>query len=143
MPNIIEEVKDVNGSVLRRRVKFVCDGPSLTKQAMLAECDINGIMKRFEKTGIITHLAKREAYFADVSSVPDFATAIKVVEDAERMFMSLPAQVRKEFENDPVKYVEFCSNPANIDRMRELGIADKLEREPVVKVEVINSAPTS
>lgn len=133
MPNII--VIRPDGS---RAVRTTCEGPSLTKQAMRDECDINLIMKRFEKTGVVAHLAKREAYFADVSAVPDFAAAVDIVRKAEDMFMSLPATIRKEFENDAAKYVEFCSDPANLPRMQELGIANKPVRETVQKVEVVN-----
>lgn len=139
MPNVIEEMKDVDGNVVRRRVKFFCQGPSLTKQSMKAECDINGIMKRFEKTGVVTHLAQRQAYFADVSEVPDFATATAVVQKAEAMFMSLPAKIRKEFNNDAAAYVAFCSDPKNVDKMRELGILDPERKPEVVQVEVVNA----
>jgi len=126
-----------------RGVRTVCLTPSRTKQSMKDECDINGIMKRFERTGTIAHLSQRQAYFADVSSVPDFAQAISVVQEADKMFMSLPAKLRKEFDNDPVKYVEFCADPANIDKMRELGIADPLPKPEVVQVQVVNPAPAS
>nr|QJB20187.1 MAG: internal scaffolding protein [Microvirus sp.] len=141
MPNVIEEVKDADGNVIRRRVKFFTTGPSRTKQSMKAECDINGIMKRYERTGVITHLAQRQAYFADVSEVPDFAAALESVRKAEDMFMSLPAKIRKEFGNDAGAYVEFCSDPANRDRMVELGILDKPEEVKPVEVVVTNPAP--
>lgn len=138
MPNVLEEVKDAEGNMVRRRVRFFSSKPSLTKQSMKAECDINNIMKRFERTKVVTHLNQRQAYFADVSEVPDFATALRVVEDAERMFLSLPAAIRKEFDNDATKYVQFCSDPANLPRMQELGIADKPKAPEVQKVEIVN-----
>lgn len=138
MPNVIEEVKDADGNVIRRRVRTVFTKPSRTKQSMKEECDINGIMRRFEKTGVITHNAKREAYFADVSEVPDFAQAIEVVRKAEEMFMTLPAKVRLKFENDPAQYVRFCADPANKDAMVELGLMDKAPEQVVQKVEVVN-----
>lgn len=142
MPNVIEEVKDADGNVIRRRVRFFTEGPSRTKQSMKAECDINGIMKRYEKTGVVTHLAQRQGYFADVSEVPDFDLALETVRKAEDMFMSLPAKIRKEFGNDAAAYVQFCSDPANHDRMVDLGIADKPEVVKPVEVVVTNPAPT-
>lgn len=119
-------------------VRLVCETPSRTKQGMKDECDINGIMKRFERTGLITHNAKREAYFDDVSAVPDFATAIETVRKAEDMFMSLPAKVRREFENDPAAYVAFCADPANREKMVELGLIDKYVKPAPVEVVVTN-----
>lgn len=142
MPNVINEVLDKDGNVLRRKVSFICEGESRTKQSMKDECDINNIMKRYERTGLITHLEKRQQYFADVSSVPDFAQAISVVDAAHKMFMSLPANIRKHFENDPAQYVEFCADPSNLEKMREMGIANPEPKPDVFKVEVVNQ-PTS
>jgi len=140
---ISDRIDPKTGEVVGRRVQFICESPSRTKQAMKDECDINSIMKRFERTGTITHLEKRAAYFDDVSQVPDFATAIAVVSQAEAMFMSLPATLRKEFDNDPIRYVEFCADPVNLPRLRELGLAP-LEPKPVVQqVEIVNPAPVS
>jgi len=138
MKIVIEDRVDSNGEVVGRRVRHYCEDVSRTKQSMRDECDINGIMLKYEKTGTIAHVEKRDAYFADVSAVPDFAQAIAVVEQAESMFMSLPAKVRKEFDNDAVKYVEFCADPNNLPRMRELGIASPEPVAVVQKVEVIN-----
>lgn len=140
MSNLTTTLLDVDGNVVRRRVQFYCEGESRTKQSMAAECDINAIMKRYERTGIITHLAKRDAYFADVSVVPDFAKAMEVVEKANTMFMSLPATVRKEFMNDPALYVEFCADPKNLPRLRELGLAPPENKAAVVQVEVVSPA---
>lgn len=107
-----------------RGVRTFTTDPSRTKQSMRDECDINGIMKRFERTGIVTHNAVREAYFSDVSVVPDFAEAIEIVRKAENMFMSMPAKLRAFFENDPARYVQFCSDPVNADKMVELGLRE-------------------
>lgn len=139
--NEIIEIKDDAGNLVRRRVVTVCHTPSMTKQSMKAECDINGIMKRFEKTGLISHAATREAYFADVSAVPDFASAVDIVRKAEDMFMTLPAKLRAEFDNDAARYVAFCADPANHDRMVELGLIVKPAEPVVQKVEVVNNPP--
>jgi len=141
MGNVVTEIKDIDGNVVRRRVQFFCEGPSATKQSMKEECDINGIMKRFEKTGVLVHVEKRQAYFDDVSTVPDFAQAVAVVEKAREMFMSLPATIRREFDNDPASYVAFCADPANLDKMRELGIADPVVKPAPVEVVVTNPDP--
>lgn len=130
MNKLVDRV-DVNGEIIGRRVLTICDEPSLTKQSMRDECDVNGIMQRFERTGLIAHTSQREAYFADVSAVPDFAQAIAVVEKAENMFMSLPAQLRAKFGNDAANYVQFCANPANSDEMVKLGLAEPKKVEPV------------
>ena len=37
--------------------------PSLTKQSFTKECDINNIMKKYQKTGAIDHVNKHEASY--------------------------------------------------------------------------------
>lgn len=36
--------------------------------------------------------------------------------------MDLPAKVRSRFENDPQKFLEFCSDPKNRDEAVSLGL---------------------
>jgi len=128
------------GEVISRGLRTVIEGDSLTKQSMRDECDINKIMERFEKGKIITHTANREAYFADVSQVPDFAAAVEIVRKAEEMFMSLPAKLRSRFDNDPAAYVQFTADPANRDEMVALGLIPKPEPAPA-PVEVVVTNP--
>jgi phage internal scaffolding protein len=99
------------------------DGPSMTKQAFQAECDINNIMKRYEKTGIIDHLNKYGGRFGDFTGAVDFQTAQNIVIDAQKMFMDIPASIRAQFENDPGKFIQFATDPANLDKLREMGLA--------------------
>ena len=89
---------------------------SRTRQEFQDECDINVIMKRYEKTGVITHYSKREPQYVDFSDVPDFHTAMNVMQDAEAAFMTLPASVRKRFENDPQEFVKFASEKRTLIR---------------------------
>lgn len=115
--------------------------PSLTRQEFAAECDINNIMAQYEKTGVINHYARVEPRYVDVTGVPpDFATALNILADAEKAFMDLPAKVRREFDNDAVKFVEFAQDPKNLDQLRDWGLAEPLPVEPPPqKVEVVNA----
>lgn len=116
--------------------------PSLTRQEFAAECDINTIMAQYEKTGVINHYARTEPQYLDVTNVPDLQAALNILDEAGRAFMSLPAVVRREFDNDVAKFVSFAQDPANVDKMREWGLAEPLPPEPTpLKVEVINPSP--
>lgn len=97
--------------------------PSLARQEFAEECDINGIMERYERTGVITHYSERAPEYLDLTDAPDLMTAMDVMQKAETAFMALPAKVRREFENDAVKFVEFASDASNLDKMREWGLA--------------------
>lgn len=98
------------------------DKPTRTKQAFIEECDINQIMARYESTGIIDHLNPAQPIYGDASAIPDYREALEVVMNAEEAFMSLPATVRREFDNDPAMMLEFIQNPANRERCVELGL---------------------
>lgn len=98
--------------------------PSLARQEFADECDINVIMARYEKTGVITHVADRAPIYVDLTVVPsDLMTAMSVLNTAEEGFMTLPAKIRREFDNDPMKFVEFATKAENLDQMRTWGLA--------------------
>lgn len=96
---------------------------TMTKQAFQAECDINNIMKRYERTGIVDHLNKYGGRFGDFTGAVDFQTAQNIVIDAQKMFMDIPAAIRAKFDNDPGKFLVFATDPKNIDELREMGLA--------------------
>lgn len=114
-------------------------GQDRTKQSSKDECDVNLIMARYVKTGMLSHLAAGVPHFADVSEVADYRTAIDVVRGAEGFFAQLPAEVRAHFQNDVAEFVDFVSDPANADRLAEVGLAALDRRvkapaeEPVVE----------
>lgn len=126
----------------RIAVDVYFDEPSRTRQEFAEECDINNIMSRYEATGVISHINPREPMYMDLGDgVPDLRTAIDTVRAATASFMSLPAKVRSEFDNDPIKFVEFAKNPDNMDRLVDLGLAVRPSLPDPVKVEVVSTAP--
>jgi len=101
---------------------------SMTRQEFAEESDINFLMARYERSGVWPlppndHVPQ----YLDVSNVPDLMTAMKVLHAAEEAFMTLPAKVRREFDNDPVQFVAFAENPDNLDQMREWNLAPPKE----------------
>jgi len=105
---------------------FVTEGPSLCRQEFAEECDINNLMKRYEGhvVGGPGNLPPMEPVYVDFASAPQTLMEFMDLQmEAERAFMSLPAVVRKEFDNDAMQFVEFASNSDNLDKMREWGLA--------------------
>lgn len=103
-------------------------GPSLTRQEFAEECDINAIMKRYDTVGGGPGGLPRHndfpPFYADFSTMPtDLLGYMNLMHDAEVAFMMLPAVVRKEMDNDPMAFVEFASDPKNLDQMRKWGLA--------------------
>lgn len=107
-----------------------CEDPTLTVQSSKDECDINVIVKRYLRTGELPGV--RQGVYADISGLTDLRDAIHMVNDAEQAFMELPAELRREFDNDPTKLVEFAADPRNRDRAIELGLVDPPKKPPFV-----------
>lgn len=99
-------------------------GPSLTRQEFAAECDINTIMKNYDQYLSDPMRTVREPRYVDLTDYPqDLMGFMHVVKEGEEAFMRLPAQVRREFDNDAIAFIDFASNPENLDQMREWGLA--------------------
>lgn len=113
--------------------------PSLTRQEFAADADINTIMAQYEASGVISHINKTPPAHLDVTDVPDLQNAIQLIRDSEVAFMTLPAKTRLEFDNDPVKFIDYAQNPDNIEKLREWGLAEPLPVQPEPqKVEIVN-----
>lgn len=106
------------------------NGPSRTRQEFAEESDVNVLMKRYERTGVLPQYgAERKPMFLDLADVPSFHEAMDLLVQAEYAFGRLPATVRKEFDNDPARFVEFAENRDNLDQMRKWGLAPPAEVE--------------
>lgn len=99
-------------------------GNGRTKQAHKDECDVNKIVKRFEKTGVLAHVAASQAAYGDFSPI-EYRDAVEIVMKADQAFAELPARVRARFGNDPQAFLEACENPAFRDEFEALGLLDK------------------
>lgn len=116
--------------------------PSLTRQEFADECDVNNLMAQFEKTGILPSSNNNPPRYLDVSDVPDLMTAHAILHEATDAFMRLPATVRRDFDNDPMKFISFAEDPANLDKLREWKLAPPAPVEPPPqRVEVVNPTP--
>lgn len=99
--------------------------PTMTQQHFKDECDINIIVDRFTRTGLVTNINPREPLYMDVSNVPDYITAFNIVTAAQESFDSLPSDVRKFFDNNPSNMVEFVQDPSNREQAIQLGLIPK------------------
>ncbi len=116
-------------------------GPGRTKQSFKDDCDINIIVEKHARTGLISHLAKGVPQFADVSELPDYQTAIQQIRDAQDYFMGLPAAVRAEFKNDAGQFIDFMSQDASEEKLEELGLI-AIDKIAVNQKEEVKEEPT-
>lgn len=99
-----------------------CTDASLTHQSFRDECDVNNIVPPSFSGFFDSSMANPNDYF-DVTLVSDYHTAINQVMYAQDSFDSLPAELRRRFNNDPGEYVNFFLDPANTDEAISLGLA--------------------
>lgn len=124
-------------------------GDIRTVQSDKDSADINVIMKRYARSGQLPQVTAPPSYLDFQDGVFDFQSAQNMLVRAREAFLALPWDVRKEFDHDPHKYVDFVEarddkgQRKNLTKLRELGIV--LPEAPVVpekiqKVEVVNGA---
>jgi phage internal scaffolding protein len=116
----------------------VGDEPSLTQQQFAAEADINNIIARYERTGILVDpLVNRrgEPIYGDFSNIDSFFEAQVKVAKAKEMFEALPAKIRDRFGGDPGKLIAFVEDEGNRDEAIELGLIERPEVNEKVNIE--------
>ena len=103
---------------------------SLTEQTHLKDVKIQNVLRKAKKQGIVTHVAKYAGTYSDMIDAPSFHEAQNAIASATSMFETVPAEIRKHFDNDPSKYLEFMQNPENYDAIEELGFDNSHLPEP-------------
>lgn len=107
------------GPRLRVSVSFSEQGR--TKQSFKDECDINIIMARYMKTGVVNFVNRFSPQYSDVSSL-DYQDAMLKITQAQSMFRELPSDLRANFNNDPAAFLAFVQDPDNRPQMAEMGL---------------------
>lgn len=120
------------------------DPESLTEQHHKDKCDTQKIVTQYLKTGVVDHLNTRQQIQSQDDPI-DFKTAMDIVAQGNSTFESLPAHIRAKFNHSTQEFVEFTTNPKNIDALVELGLANKpLETKevqtPIIPPEVAPAA---
>lgn len=102
------------------KVGFSSDKPSLTKQSFKDSVDVNNIMAKYQKTGIVDHFNKYEGRYVDLDA-STFTENQMIVANAMSMFEELPSKARNHFNNDPAAFLEYVSQEQTPDSNALLG----------------------
>lgn len=94
-------------------------GDGRTKQAFKAQCDINNIVKKAQREGTLSHLAKLGGEYGDFSDVPSLLDAHARLQRGEQIYRELPSELRREFP-DQFAFFSFVTDPQNSGRLSEL-----------------------
>lgn len=106
----------------RVRVSTINSEPDMAQQQYKESCDVNNIMKKYEQTGIVTHLAAGQGRYADLGDPVDLMDAKMRVIRAESAFMALPADLRAKCGHDPANFLKMLKDGSNDAELIKLGI---------------------
>lgn len=114
----------------RTPIRFI--EPSLTQQQFTQEANINNIMRKYQLTGELP--PQRIGYYADITNMPDFKTALNTVRDTQERFNALPSKLRQELNNDPQQMLNWIQDPNNLERAKQLGLVG--DDTPIIRAEM-------
>lgn len=123
-------------------VQLTCAGKGRTKQSFKDECDINNIIKRFMKTGVLDFVAKHAPQYGDVTGL-SFTMALDTVAKASDLFNDLPAKLRARFSNDPAQFFDFIQDPENREEAQRLGLLKPKDATPAPVATPVAPPPAS
>jgi phage internal scaffolding protein len=102
--------------------RTVNNDPTMTIQSEKDACDVNKIVEKCRRTGLMTNVRKDEPRYGDFSSAVDYHDCVFRAQQAQDSFMELSASVRSRFENDPGKLIDFLADPNNREEAVKLGL---------------------
>jgi len=105
--------------------------PGLTQQHFRKEANINSIMRKYTKTGILVDAGKpmRGAPQFGVFDQFDFLESQNKVVQAKQAFMALPARIRQRFANNPAQLLEFIGDEKNRAEAIAIGLIQEQKAE--------------
>lgn len=118
----IEKYQRENGTI---GIKTHNLEPSKTDQQYKDEVDVNEIIRRYKKDGIVPHVKNINAQFADVSDIPDLMQGMERIAHAKEEFLRVPASIRAKHKNNVVDFYNWLADPANKEEAVELGLMKK------------------
>lgn len=120
----VRSARNYDRRAASKAAALYCADKSLAVQSQREAADINVIVKRFGVTGELP-VSQRVPLILDIDEVIDYRTCMDYLLRARNSFDSLPARVRERFANDPGAFVTWAEDPANLEELRELGMAPK------------------
>lgn len=130
---VIKEFKRPNGSVRIQQDFSHC--PSMAEQHTAHLTNINYLIKKYKPDELAAYIAarnqhRREILGHDFSKELNLQEAQNVVYQSRQAFEALPEEIRRNFRNH-VEFIKFIDNPANVDKMIQLGILTKKQIDEV------------
>ncbi|QXP08311.1 MAG: internal scaffolding protein [Arizlama microvirus] len=98
---------------------------SLAQQHFANEVNINQIIARYNKTGVMP-AGDAQPSFGDFGSMADFQSAQNLIAQAKQSFDLLPSDLRYRFNNDPAYLLQFLEKEENRLEAVRLGLVNDM-----------------
>lgn len=96
-------------------------------QSHAESTDIHAILRRYQN-GEIDVLEKVQGFYGDITEMPrTYAEALQRIADSEKVFMSLPVEVRAKFGHS---FSEFLAASQDADFLDRMGVQSKEQPVP-------------
>lgn len=118
-------IKDKDGNVVK--VKSIQFNPSKTNQDFSQEVEINNIMDRFTKHGIVPTAKSQPGVYNDFTQYSDLMDALNKIKSAEETFYALNKKLQNRFGN-PEELAKYLLDEKNYEEAVKLGIFPKRDK---------------
>lgn len=124
---------------------IVFEEPSLTDQSQYKDTDINNIVRRYQTTGLLDSPGSvpfETLQYGDATLLPDYQTALDLVNSVQTEFSSLPSEVREKFGHDPMQLLDALQDSSKQQMLQDIGLLSKpanpdlVPDQPILKDEV-------
>lgn len=117
----------------RKRDDFQSKIPtqSETQEAFKEEVDINRVVALYQRTGNDQLLSVAPRPFGDDPRPTDYHTVMNRVAEFTQDFEMLDSKTRKEFDNDPLKMLDWVSDPENKQEAIKKGYLPASQNEQI------------
>jgi hypothetical protein len=121
--------------------KSIEDGEEVrVEQHHKDEVNINNIVRK-HGIELISKVAALQSFEFDDVTGNDFQESMNAMLKAKDTFEQVPSKIRKQFDNNPAKFLDFVYNPDNQDKLVEMGLAEKTPVMEPLQVTVVNPEP--
>lgn len=116
-----------------KKTEFTPDMPK-AKQEFKKQCDINEIVKQARRNGeeLLQPVSIISDIAIDLSQMPPYAVMVQKTIEAQQAFEELDPKIRRRFNDDPAKLLEFLQDPANKPEAQKLGLVNQ-DPEPIIE----------
>lgn len=99
--------------------------PGRTKQSFREKVNINSIVAKHRRTGMIEHLNSKKPFYGDVTNISSYKESLETVIIAQDLFNKMSPDIRQRFKNDPNEMITFLNDPKNHEEALELKMINK------------------